>query len=84
MTLRVEVERRDLALKIVAAEYDHLEAVQQAIIASKTATDAEKERARIIPASLPSSCTLRHSAHRRTRKARLSNISTARASMPNN
>ncbi len=52
---RSQAERRDLALKIVAAEYDHLEAVQEAIIASKTATDAEKERARIILASLPSS-----------------------------
>ena len=52
---RSQAERRDLALKIVAAEYDHLQSVQEAIIASKTATDAEKERARIILASLPSS-----------------------------
>lgn len=52
---RSQAERRDLALKIVAAEYDHLQSVQEAIIASETATKAEKKRAEIILASLPSS-----------------------------
>lgn len=45
-------ERRRIALEMVDAEYHYLRSVQEAIIASATATAAEKERARIIRDSL--------------------------------
>lgn len=43
----MQAERRDIALRILAAEDEYLQSKLEAVIASQTATDAEKERARI-------------------------------------
>lgn len=40
-------ERRKLALQTIDAQYDYLESVQQAVIASEKATEAQKEIARL-------------------------------------
>lgn len=48
-------ERRQIALEMVDAEYRYLRSVQDAIIASETATQAEKDRAKIIRDSLDAS-----------------------------
>ncbi|MES2904633.1 MAG: phage tail tape measure protein [Pseudomonadota bacterium] len=47
-----QADRKRIALEILAAEQRHLESVQEAVIASDLATDAEKERARLILAQV--------------------------------